>query len=370
MNLFIQSRYTLCWIIFYVIIISILSCKKNIQFNYSGFIIGNTYDIRPITKEDIISEDIIHKAFYASVLIETKLKNKQRKLCSGVLGIIDNISMYSTPVIITNYHCFLSIPSTQKDPILDNIIEEACYNTHVYFGIYKNNTDNITQLTCDPKTFIYSKEGDIALFQTKEPIPDQFKPIKITQSQNLLDYTNKPIIIVHYSLANTQSMIATKNFGYLPYASLTFHNCQTLQLFPKRFWYAYLPIQHSVEHTCDIIEGSSGAGLINVNSKELIGINWGGIEIQVSNNLQNINGATRSDFILALLNNQIDAIKIKESEYYDNQSQNNQKTKNKLTKCAICCITTNINNPYHLVMSIILFIIPIMYLLIFRKSKT
>ena len=352
------------------IILKILSCKKNLQFNYSGFIIGDTYDIRPITKEDIVSEDIIHKAFYASVLIETKLKNKQRKLCSGVLGVIDNVAIYSSPVIITNYHCFLSISSTQKNPILGNIIAEACHNTYVYFGVYKNNIDNIMQLTCDPKTFRFSKEGDIALFQTKEPIPDQFKPIKITQSQNLLDYTNKPIIIVHYSLANPQSMIETKNFGYLPYASLTSHNCQTSQLFPKQLWYAYLPIQHSVEHTCDILEGSSGAGLININSKELIGINWGGIEIQVSNNVQAINGATRSDFILALLTNQIDAIKIKESEYYDNQSQNNQNTKNKLIKCATCCITTNINTLYHSVASMILFIIPVLYLLIFRKSKS
>ena len=63
----------------------------------------------------------------------------------------------------------------------------------------------------------------------------------------------------------------------MPTSAISRNNCATSLPSDERKIRPESSFIHDVSHTCDILEGSSGAPIIDATSGEVVAVNWGGI---------------------------------------------------------------------------------------------
>jgi hypothetical protein len=272
----------------------LLACKPLLEMSTTAYIVGPTNDIKQIKSEDLIENDITDIA-NASVLIATTLKSQARKFCSGTL-IKD---MQDRTCVLTNHHCFAEVNEEQM--VSDQLIAEACVETKVYFGFHKDNALAVQEGSCLKDSLRTNPLGDLALFCLAEAPPAEAKTLTIAKSP-VFDL-GVPALIVHYPDVPENRIAINNTAVKLPSASLTIEDCKTDGVFNTQNWKHDRALPFAIRHTCDLIKGSSGSALIDRSSKEIIGVNWGGIALQYSDRTDTINVATHSDYIQAFLEN-------------------------------------------------------------------
>ena len=60
-------------------------------------------------------------------------------------------------------------------------------------------------------------------------------------------------------------------------------DCKVIGPFDVSEWDLDRTLPFSLRHTCDLIHGSSGSGLIDAKTGKVLGVNWGGIKIAIEN---------------------------------------------------------------------------------------
>ena len=114
---------------------------------------------------------------------------------------------------------------------------------------------------------------------------------------------NRKAFIIHHPSATEskqgrESEELLKGIGmYFPKKAITVNNCRVLGRFEKDFWALNPNLPFGLRHTCDLVHGSSGSGLVDVTSGKLLGVNWGGITLTVNKVERKDNVASSAKFL-------------------------------------------------------------------------
>ncbi|MDE3270143.1 MAG: serine protease [Pseudomonadota bacterium] len=230
----------------------------------------NTVDIETYSEANAayIPQPILARANDASVYLRTRTSS-----CSGTY-----IQTISGPKIITSAHCF------------DNAHE--CRELKVYFA--KPNRKAVIR-ACAANSFRAHAESDLAVFALARPPPQEFKPLTLWTAP-----LHKPraAFIIHYPRLNPRQA-ASINTRYVTgidcYAESAFSFYQ--RLVNALFFYG-------LAHTCDIAAGSSGAGLIDLETAKVLGVIWGDVLVYTDAGVQQHSGATHYRYVRRFLSNQ------------------------------------------------------------------
>lgn len=282
--------------------IALFGCKPQQVANMQGYILGDQNDIKPLTGSDreAIPEDVVN----AAVLIATQVEKGQLKFCSGSL--VGPKPGETNLRVLTNHHCFANVNT--KGQIDANWIPVACINTTVYMGFSVNSTqEDLTIIKCKENTLRSDVDGDVAIFTLAENPPEKYKPLKVKEVQETGEV---PAFILHYPDVASNYKTIPGTSVRLPAASITALNCMTKGKFATREWHLDKSLPYSLKHTCDLVQGSSGSALINAETYEILGVNWGGIKINYAHGTELTNVATGSDFVNAFLNDDVEGMKV------------------------------------------------------------
>ncbi len=278
------------------------ACRARREISRPGYIVGPTNDIERLPEIEIEEIDVppkvLRKAIKASVLTVTVQGDGKRKYCSGSL--IGGRSAGDTPRIITNHHCFAE-KRKGSDRSLPHIIPEACENTTVYFSFEDDDEDSKPlSRKCRRGSLVTNFDADFALFSLDKPLPAEYEPFEIWDGKVP---PNRPAFIIHHPSAKesrqggeSEAMLREEGV-YLPKKAITVKNCRVLGPFDKNFWSLNPNLSVGLKHTCDLVQGSSGSGLIDVTSGKLLGVNWGGITLTINKSEHKHNVASAAQFL-------------------------------------------------------------------------
>lgn len=227
----------------------------------------NTADIETYSNANAayIPKPILTRATNAAIYFRTATSS-----CSGTY-----LQTSSGAKIITSAHCF-------SDP-------NECSEIKVYFSL--PDQDPIIR-TCAPNSLRTHAASDLAIFTLKRPPSAQFQPLSLWTKK-----LNRPraAFIIHYPVLNPQQITRT-NTRYVTgidcYAESDFSFYQKLA--NHLFFYG-------LAHTCDIATGSSGAGLIDLETAKLLGVIWGDVLIYTDSGVQQRSGATHFRYVQKFL---------------------------------------------------------------------
>ncbi|MDE3270142.1 MAG: trypsin-like peptidase domain-containing protein [Pseudomonadota bacterium] len=247
-----------------------------------------------------IPPDTLTKAFNSSALIVTAAasdKKKSMRFCSGTLIAPEEGSVL--PRIVTNQHCFAK--KNSEGEALGTIIENICDKTHAYFS-FSRQKEPIAK-KCLPGSLKVSVVADLAIFTLKSSFDDDqienYRPMKIWEGAVPV---GRRAFIVHYpcievdgvccfdkpnactqaqqqQLESTEMLMLTDVGAKFPKLAITASDCYVLGGFDKALWANKPTLALGLRHRCDLVQGSSGSGLIDVETGALLGVNWGGVTI-------------------------------------------------------------------------------------------
>ena len=240
--------------------------------------------------------EIDPKILNASVLISTRLGPTDVKFCSGTL--IPSDQPGGNLRVLTNHHCFAEVD--EEGIATSELLPEACVDTKIYLGFFSGQTRSSTIVDCLPGSLRTSMDGDLSVFRLATQVPDQFQPMTLGSSNTNL--AGRQALIVHYPDIKSAKVESPTGGPKLPVAQVTRDNCKVLGNFPIGHWQFDRSLPYSLRHTCDLTHGSSGSGLIDAATGQLIGVNWGGIKINEDGKTEAINVATGITFVNAFLN--------------------------------------------------------------------
>lgn len=296
-----------------------ISCRGRKEFTRPGYIIGPTNDIERLNTINFanidIDSDVLESAKQSSVLVVTRLENGRAKHCSGSL--VEAKEEGESPRVVTNHHCFAK-KLENENRSLDELIPEACIKTKVYFTTedeYTNNEETTKQATgqregyqefpCKKGSLQTNYGADLAIFTIDGQLPAEYQPFKIWQG---VVPANRPAFIIHHPSAektgdekekNSQEEIAGLT---LPTKAITDKNCQVIGRFEEELWYQNPNLPFGLRHTCDLVKGSSGSGLIDAQTGHLLGVNWGGITFTINSVERKDNVASSAEFLEEFVN--------------------------------------------------------------------
>ena len=243
-----------------------------------GYIIGPTNDIERLNSADMtaieIPETVLEDATRASVLAVTAMNDGKQKFCSGSL--IAGRDAGDLPRIVTNHHCFAKkVKNTNRS--LPEIVPEACEKTSVYFD-FSIAEEPVTR-KCKSGSLVTNYFADFAMFTIDEELPEEYQPFAIWEGE--VPANRKSFLIHHPSAKESkqgrESEQILKDTGtYFPKKAITVNNCRVLGRFEEDFWHLNPNLPFGLRHTCDLVHGSSGSGLIDIETGQLLGVNWGG----------------------------------------------------------------------------------------------
>ena len=237
----------------------------------------------------------------AAVLLVTQLDQKtgSKRFCSGV---IYHIQGNNFARILSNHHCFAQ--QDEKTGLAsEQLLENACEKTRVYFNAVSGKEGIISKAQCVPETLITNYMADIALFIVAGEIPPQSQTIAITGRDNTIS-EGKNAYIIHYPLGK-EFIYTSRNLGNqrLPAAIITNKNCKILGNFNDDQWKHHPILAISFKHSCDLTKGSSGSPLISQESHELAGLNWGGVKSTVGEKEETNNAAVKPSYVRNFIDN-------------------------------------------------------------------
>ena len=284
-----------------IVVIALLgsACRAQREITRPGYIVGPTNDIERLTDTDVKDIDVpaavLARATKASILTVTELRNGKQKYCSGSL--IEGRNAGDMPRIITNHHCFAQkIEGTNRS--LPDIVPEACEETTVYFD-FSLAEEPLTR-KCESGSLVTNFTADFAVFSLDEELPEGYEPFQIWDGE--VPPNRSAFIIHHPSAAESkqgrESEEMLKGTGvYFPKKAITVNNCKVLGRFREDFWALNPNLPFGLRHTCDLVQGSSGSGLVDVTSGKLLGVNWGGITLTVNKVERKDNVASSAKFL-------------------------------------------------------------------------
>ncbi|MEZ4743394.1 MAG: serine protease [Bdellovibrionota bacterium] len=256
----------------------------------SSYIIDNN-DIKPLSSSSLTESLNLESAFASAVLITTKSGPATAKFCSGTLVVVD----MSTGAlgILTNHHCFAEVDT--KGNVQKTLLSGACTETNVYFGFSELNDFDYTKIACKPGTLRTDPLGDLAVFQLLSSPPESYKPLSLWEYD--VPPIKRPAFIVHYPNIKENLRAPKGEKIPLPTTSITYDNCLTDGPYDKKLWSLDPVLPYSFRHTCDLIHGSSGSALIDVKTSKILGVNWGGMKIDLSDENLVDNVSTKPGYV-------------------------------------------------------------------------
>lgn len=286
----------------------------------SGYILGPTSQIMPV-KEVAgrpLDPPIEPRVLNASVLLATQLKDKSVKFCSGTL--IAGGGPGANLRVLTNHHCFASEDASGL--AVPTLLPEACAKTKAHFGFIQGRTEQSTVIACQPGSLRTSFDGDVAVFTLAANPPDTYQPLSLWQGEAVP--TGRSAMIIHYPDTPELMVPPPEGGPRLPTAQTTLANCKVVGDFPTNEWTLDRSLPFALRHSCDIIHGSSGSGLIDAQTSSILGVNWGGIQITTDGVVHTDNVSTRAAFIAAFLaDTQKDMVKAANQTLADQQAASN-----------------------------------------------
>lgn len=310
--------------IFLLSLLLIASCRGRKEFTRPGYIIGPTNDIERLNRIDPadidIDSDVLEAAKQSSVLVLTTLASGGARHCTGSL--VRAKQEGGLPRIVTNHHCFAKKSEDNENRSLEELIPEACDGTMVYFttAIENETDDEETEETeqksnpeltnhlaraCQKGSLQTNYGADLAIFTVAEQLPEGYLPFKIWQG---VIPDNRSAFIIHHPSAKktgdesdktSQEKIAGLS---LPTKAITSENCQVLGRFQPELWHKNPNLPFGLRHTCDLVKGSSGSGLIDAQTGQLLGVNWGGITYVINQSEYKDNVASSAEFLEQFVN--------------------------------------------------------------------
>lgn len=286
------------------LILPVSACKRPaVEVGTTAYIVGPTNDIRPAGgAEEDRGDGITAELKNAAVLIATRLQDKRVKFCSGTLVAPEEGGQ--TLRILTNHHCF-AVPGADGKATR-TLLVEACSFSTVYFGFLAGMTQTAEAVGCQPGSLRTSFEGDLAVFTLAHNPQAKFQPLALWQGED--GPVGRQAAIVHYPDVEAQAETPPDGGPKLPTAAITVTDCQVSGVFATSEWELDRTLPFSLRHTCDLIHGSSGSGLIDVQTGTLLGVNWGGIKITYDDGVRVDNVATKASFAQAFLDGREDEI--------------------------------------------------------------
>lgn len=275
-----------------ILVIS-LACKQSGKVYYGGYVVGVSNDILPVNSEN--QSKIPSKALNGSVLIATHTEDGKVKFCSGFLL---TPSASGKTQIVTNHHCFAQ--TSGESDVSPDFIPEACTNTHVYFALTKANSSEAKPSACAAGTLRSHFAADIAIFTLAGAPPAGAIGLDLWKGADPAP-AGRNAVIVHYPDVSDNLVTIAAERARLPLASVTQTDCQTGGVFKAEQFHLDHSLVYGLKHTCDIVHGSSGSALIDVETSTVLGINWGGIKVKSGDNTETFNVATRARYITAFL---------------------------------------------------------------------
>jgi hypothetical protein len=281
-------------------LLSPTACKKAIvETSRTAYIVGPTRDIMPVDREAETRLDV--DVLSASVMIATRLGNKRLKFCSGTL--VEPASAGGNYRVLSNHHCFAETDA--EDKATPKLLPEACTFTKVYFGYLPGKTKNAFVSGCEAGTLRTNFDGDLSVFTLSVNPPVKHKPLALYEGSDA--GAGRSALIVHYPDVEERMEVPPEGGTKLPTAAVTLDDCKVLGEFDVSEWKLDRTLPFSLRHSCDLIHGSSGSGLIDVQTGALLGVNWGGIKISYADDLRTDNVATKASYVAAFLANKVEA---------------------------------------------------------------
>ena len=290
-----MRNLTLCFIGLMAVSSGLTACKKKpFTISTDAFILGPKSNIYVVGSGN--RSQINPRVLNASVLIATRLKPNEVKFCSGTLIASDQPG--GNLRVLANHHCFANVDDEGVATTV--LLPQACVNTKVYLGFSAGQTSSSTIADCLPGSLRTSFDGDLSVFRLASAVPAQFQPLTIADPN--IQVAGRTAMIVHYPDI-PEAMVAAPDGGpRLPLAQVTMDNCKVIGNFPIAHWQLDKSLPFSIKHTCDLTHGSSGSGLIDATTEQILGVNWGGIKINSQSGLETVNVATGANFVNAFLN--------------------------------------------------------------------
>ena len=242
---------------------------------------GDPATRRFISQIDSVTRQLIARVAKSSVLIVTVVptagsKNKNElKFCSGSL-----VSVDGEPRILSNQHCFAKTAAGNKDQNLDELLPQACLETRVYFD-FKLPVAEATVFRCKRGTLRTNHRADLAIFALDRQLPDGFQPLELWQGE-LKDLVGRKVFTIHHPGTGPKNTLPLPDLkAPAPSKMITVRNCLYLGGFAQQTWDDRGGIPYQIRHTCDLLDGSSGSGLVDLQTGKLLGVNIGSVEMHV-----------------------------------------------------------------------------------------
>ena len=264
------------------------NCRQKSQTSRVAYILGEN-DIATVSEKNDIPN--VRKA---TVVIATRKTNGSSIFCTG--SMIKNKD--GVLHVVTNHHCFAQEGADGSK--LDTLIPEACKDTRVFFDFTSENSRKAPFVKCLPGSLRTDPRIDVGVFQLQEKPPSDAQSLSFFKGDPL---GRKALIFHHPARVGGFAKDAEGDVS-LPVAALTINDCKILGNFSPDDIKLDAVLQVSLRHTCDLDLGSSGSALVDADTSQVIGINWGGITI-VENGKgisRKDNTATMAAFAEALLN--------------------------------------------------------------------
>ena len=278
----------------------LITCRASTdQVSRPGYIIDRDDIVRLDRvnfEETSIDPFILQNAIKSSVLIVTGVNQNSLRFCSG--SMIAGENARSLPRIITNQHCFAK--KNEKNVTFDDVIDNACTETKVFFD-FSVKTKPLSR-KCLKDSLKTSFIADLAIFTLDAELPDEYAPFSIWNGQVP---TGRRAFIVHHPCIEVDGkccfeadancpqhvleeleqneMHNLQEYGLkFPKKAITTEDCHVIGKFSKELWKKKPTLALGLRHRCDLVNGSSGSGLIDAETGKLLGVNWGGVTINTT----------------------------------------------------------------------------------------
>ena len=199
------------------------------------------------------------------------------KTCSGSL-----IEVGGEFKILSNHHCFAE--SETRDGAsrvsLEELLPEACTKTRIYFNFPSSAGKKTLVFKCRPGSLQVDYLLDLAMFSLNEK-PTGYQPIEIWTGGDIP--LNRKVFVVHYPSTGSQNKAKLPDMEAMASVKMiTINDCFFKGGFAMDLWQMDQSIPYWAKHTCDLQPGSSGSGLIDLETGKILAVNRGAISLSKS----------------------------------------------------------------------------------------
>ena len=307
----IVSKYLLLSIV-------IIGCASEQIVIKKGVVVGKNDIVRYADGLNLLSSNPAAQRHVAQVakssalivtVVPTDGPKNELKFCSGSL-----IEVGGEHRILTNQHCFAKTAANDKNQNLEELLPRACLDTRVYFN-FSSPSDEVVINRCLYGSLRTNYRADLATFALVEPLPDGFQPLELRQGK-LENLVGRKVFTIHHPGTGRKNDLPLPDLkAPAPRRMITVNDCLYLGGFSEQTWEDRGGIPYQIRHTCDLKDGSSGSGLVDLQTGKLLGVNIGSVDMQVittnkgkpeviNQDKYTFNVATVAEFVRYFINNQ------------------------------------------------------------------